>query len=78
MSAICIEQSIEVPLRRRLPLTRPCGRSQANWNFCICPPFPRGMLRLLRQGVGMNVDPLLISPLCASQGGESRLPNGTR
>ena len=30
--------------------------------------------RFLRQGVGANKDPLLVSPLCASQGGESISP----
>jgi hypothetical protein len=39
--------------------------------FLHLSPFRRGTPRLLRQGVGLQGDPLLISPLYASQGGES-------
>ena len=36
----------------------------------LSPLFQGGRRVLLRQGVAENEDPLLISPLCASQGGE--------
>ena len=93
MSAICIEQSIEDSLSSMVasPLDKE-GLQGGNAGTTplalrdrcrFAPPlqrrgFSEGTPRLLRQGVRMNVDPLLISPLFASQGGESRLPSWTR
>ena len=31
-------------------------RNAGSWSFYICPPFPRGTPRFLRQGVHIRVD----------------------
>ena len=50
------------------------------WSFYFVPlfqgnrSFEKASLPSMRQGVGVDKDPLFISPLCASQGGERISP----
>ena len=62
------EEAASLPLHFLKNVQSPVPLFQGNRSFEKASP------RLLLQGVGVNKDPLLVSPLCASQGGESISP----